>query len=371
MKTIGVREVLRTIHRRTGRLLLLTLVACIVATPTGLGSPHAKSNGSQRTVTVMTRNMDEGSDLAPVLGATTPEELLSAVADTYKEVMDSNIPQRAATVAREIGESQPDLVGLQEVSIWWTGPLGGPANKVAFDALRSLLHELNKLGLHYAAVAIQTNIDAEAPSALGFDVRLTDRDVLLARTDLLTSELKLSNVQAQHFDTNLEITSPILGTLVIPQGWISVDAKIRGKQFRFITTHLDGFSPLVRLAQANELVQKPGNTKLPLVLVGDFNSDAESVDPDQNGAYQLLVGARFEDAWAQVDPGERGFTWPLHGEDPFTPFSTPNQRIDLVLSQGVVRALNAELIGNELEDLTHSGLWPSDHAGVVASLQIR
>lgn len=371
MKTHGVLVILRTINRRTGQLLLLTLIVCIVVTQTGLGTCHAKSDGSQRTVTVMTRNLDEGSDLAPVLGASTLDELLAAVADTYTEVVDSDIPQRAAAVAREIRAAQPDLVGLQEVSIWWTGPLGGPANNVAFDALQSLLHELNKLGLHYAAVAIQTNIDAEAPSALGFDVRLTDRDVLLARTDLMTSELKLSNVQAQHFDTNLEITNPILGTLVIPQGWISVDAKIRGKQFRFITTHLDGFSPLVRLAQANELVQKPGNTKLPVVLAGDFNSDAESVDPDQNGAYQLLVGSRFEDAWARVHPRRSGFTWPLHGEDPFTPFATPNQRIDLVLSQGDVRTLTAELIGNEREDLTHSRLWPSDHAGVVASLQIR
>src|SRR5262249_53670063 len=84
-------------------------------------------------------------------------------------------------------------------------------------------------------------------SPLGFDVRLTDRDVLLARTDLRTSELKLTNVQARHFDTNLEFTSPVLGNLVIPQGWISVDARVRGKQFRLITTHLDGFSPLVRL----------------------------------------------------------------------------------------------------------------------------
>ena len=370
MKTNNVK-ILRTINRRTGQLLLLTLIACMVVTQTGLGTCHATSDESQRTVTVMTRNMDQGSDLARVLGASTFEELLTAVADTYTEVVASDIPQRAAAVAREIRTAQPDLVGLQEVSIWWTGPFGGPANNVAFDALQSLLDELNQLGLHYAVVATQTNLDAEAPSALGFDVRLTNRDVLLARTDLMTAELKLSNVHAQRFDTNLEVTSPILGTLVIPQGWISVDAKIRGKQFRFITTHLDGFSPLVRLAQANELVQKPGATDLPVALVGDFNSDAESVDPDQNGAYQLLVSARFQDAWVRVHPHMEGFTWPLHGEDPFTSSATPNQRLDLVLLRGVVHTLSAELIGDEPEDLTPSGLWPSDHAGVVSSLQIR
>jgi len=313
--------------------------------------------------------MDEGTDLDFVLNATTFDDLLNAVADTYLEVAASNIPERAAGIAREIQSSLPDFVGLQEASLWRTGPLGGPATETAFDPLQSLLDELDRLGLRYSPAAIITNFDFELPSALGFDVRRTDRDVLLARADLDASELKLSSIRAQHFQTTLPIDSPLLGHLEVPSGWISADVKIRGKECRLITTHLDSLVPNVRLAQAAELAQATVDSELPVVLIGDFNSDAESSDPDQNGAYQLLRGAGFLDAWLTVHPGDPGFTWPLHDEDPFTPFSTPNQRIDLVLYRDL-EAVGVELIGNRLDDLTPSGLWPSDHAGLVATLQV-
>jgi hypothetical protein len=42
-------------------------------------------------------------------------------------------------------------------------------------------------------------------------------------------------------------------------------------------------------------------------------------------------------------------------------------KVDLVLVRGGVRPLLDVLVGNKTsQDLTPSGLWPSDHAGVVA-----
>jgi len=352
------------------RLMFVVLIVAILAAGS---SSYSQGMAAEKTVTVMTRNVDEGTDLDFILAAAaagTFDDLLAAVAQTYEEVVASNIPERAAALAREIRDVQPDLVGLQEVSIWRTGPFldPKPARKVAFDPLKSLLEELESLGLHYAPVAIITEFDFELPSALGIDIRRTDRDVLLVRTD---SGVAVSDVQARNFDTKLPFDSPLLGQLEVPSGWISADVRIRGKQFRFVTTHLDNLSPLVRLGQAFELSQGSTNTELPVVLLGDFNSDAESSDPDQNGAYQLLRAAGLLDAWIEVHPGVQGFTWPLHDEDPFTPFSTPNQRIDLALFRGLDQVLSAELIGNELSDLTPSGLWPSDHAGVVVRLRLK
>jgi endonuclease/exonuclease/phosphatase family metal-dependent hydrolase len=347
-----------------------SFIATVAAALIGVGAPFTTSADSQRFVTVMTRNVDEGTDLDFILAAGSFDELLVAVAETYQEVVDSNIPERAAALAREIRDAQPDVVGLQEVTQWRTGPLGGPADNVAFDLLQSLLDELDGLGLHYEAVAVVDDFDFELPSALGIDVARTDRDVLLARTDLKTSGFKLVNVQARVFDTKLEIDT-LFGHIVVPAGWISADVKIRGKQFRIVTTHLDNLAPPVRLAQAGELLQGPANTELPVVLIGDFNSDAGSIYPDLNGAYLLLRSSGFWDAWAKVHPGDPGFTWPLHDEDPFTPSSTPNQRIDLVLFRGLDRPLSAQLIGNETSDLTPSGLWPSDHAGLVVTLRLK
>ena len=354
--------------RRVGLCALLTLAM----TMTGFGGEDSQAANSVRVVTVMTYNVDEGTDLAPVLSATTLAQLATAVAEVYAEVLASNIPERAAGIARQIEATRPDLIGLQEVSTWRTGPLGSPpATTVQFDALQSLLDELAKRNLSYTPIAISTNLDAEAPSALGFDVRLTDYDVVLARTDLSTSSLKILDVQAHRFNTNLTFTNPVLGTVTVPRGWISVDAKIRGKSFRFITTHLESFSPLVQIAQANELTQGPANTELPVVFAADFNSDAASSDPIQSAAYRILLGAGFIDVWIKAHPSDPGFTWPLHGEDPFTPISTPNQRIDLVLARGGFGVRGAELVGeNQLTDLTPSGLWPADHAGVVAILQV-
>ncbi len=342
----------------------------IIAALVGLPLAHAQAANKDRGLTVMTRNMDEATDFGPIFAAQTFPEFATQVAAAYGEVQQSKIAERAAAIAREIEATQPQLVGLQEVSIWRTGPFGGPATVVTYDALQSLLDELNNRGLHYTPIAVLAEFDAEAPSALGINIRFTDYDVVLARTDLKTSGLKLANIQAQHFATNLVFTSPVLGTLTIPRGWIAVDGKIRGKEFRFVTAHLESFSPLVQIAQADELTQGPCNTELPVLLAGDFNSDAESSDPIQNTAYFHLRAAGLADVWPATHPGEHGFTWPLHGEDPYTSASTPTQRIDLVLYRGGVDLRGAALIGHTTADLTLSGLWPSDHAGVRASFTL-
>ena len=354
------------------------VIAIMLAMSICLSGVHANAAGRDRVLTVMTRNMDTGTDFGPIFSATTPLQLLTAVGAAYAEVQASNIPERAAGIAKEIEANQPDLVGLQEVTTVHTGPFGGPATTLVFDQLQSLLDELASRGLHYAPIAVLTNLDAEAPAFDSsfnlFDVRVTDHDVMLARTDLQTSEFELEKIQFQHFTTNLTFSSPTLGLLTIPHGWISVDAKLRGKQYRFVTTHLESLSPAIQAAQAAELVNGPGNTDVPVIFAGDFNSDAESSDAAANPAYPILLTAGFVDTWKQLHPNDPGFTWPLHGEDPFTSFSAPNERIDLVFSRNGQKELmpfNLDLIGNnQSTDLTPSGLWPSDHAGLIGSFKL-
>jgi endonuclease/exonuclease/phosphatase family metal-dependent hydrolase len=354
------------------------VIAIMLAMSICLSGVHANSAGRDRVLTVMTRNMDTGTDFGPIFSATTPLQLLTAVGAAYAEVQASNIPERAAGIAKEIEANHPDLVGLQEVTTVHTGPFGGPATTLVFDQLQSLLDELASRGLHYAPIAVLINLDAEAPAFDSsfnlFDVRVTDHDVMLARTDLQTSEFKLEEIQFQHFTTNLTFSSPTLGLLTIPRGWISVDAKLRGKQYRFVTTHLEFLSPAIQAAQAAELVNGPGNTDVPVIFAGDFNSDAESSNAAANPAYLILLSAGFVDTWKQLHPNDSGFTFPLHGEDPFTSFSTPSERIDLVLTRNGwkgIAPLNVDLIGNnQSTDLTPSGLWPSDHAGLVASFNL-
>jgi len=358
------------INLRVQRIVHAVLVLCIVISPIQAGWRTPEGAGSDRPLTVMSRNMFIGTDFAPILGATSFDGFLVAVANAYIDVQQSNIPERAAAVADEILANQPHLIGLQEVSIWRTGPIGGPATTVTYDALQSLLDELAVRGLSYTPIAILTEFEAQAPSALGITIGFTDRDVVLARSDLATSGLKLSNVQAQHFATNFSFTSPILGELTVPRGWISVDGKVRGKQFRFVNAHLESFHPGVQAAQASELILGPANTELPVMIAGDLNTESASGDPAQNAGYQIIVGAGFQDAWTVSHPEDPGFTWPLHLEDPFTSVA-PFQRIDLVLFKGQLTVLSTELLGDTPADQTASGLWPSDHAGLIATTNLK
>ena len=366
MKNRSMKVILRTVWV----LCVVALISATAAANPQFNDNNQESNERDRALVVMTRNMYLGTDFGPILAATTFPEFAQEVAEAYIEVQHSNIPERAAALASEIDRKQPHLIGLQEASIWRTGPFGGPATTVTFDALQSLLDALSARGLHYTPISIITEFQAEAPSALGINIGFTDRDVVLARTDLHGSDLRLTNIQAEHFTTNLMLITPVLGPLTIPRGWIAVDGKLRGERFRFVTSHLESFHPGIQAAQASELMLGPCNTLLPVIIAGDLNTDSTSGNPADNAGYQIILSSGFSDAWNVEQQGESGNTWPLHLGDSITS-TTPTQRIDLVLFRGGIRPDEIELIGHLPSSLTPGGLWPSDHAGVIAVINLK
>ncbi len=107
-----------------------------------------------------------------------------------------------------------------------------------------------------------------------------------------------------------------------------------------------------------------------MIIAGDLNTDSISGNPEQNAGYQIILGSGFSDAWNVVREGELGFTWALHTGDSRTS-TPPTQRIDLVLFRGGVRPDEIELTGHRPSSRTPSGLWPSDHAGVVALFNLK
>lgn len=351
-------------------ILRISVTLCTIALMSLVGAANTVPEGSSRPLRVMTRNMYLGADLAPVLNATSFPEFATEVATVYITVQQSDISARAAALAAEIDSSQPDLIGLQEVSLWQTGPFGGPANNVTYDALQLLLNALEARGLRYTPISVLTEFEAEAPSALGINIRFADRDVVLAREDVNVSELKLSNIQAQHFATNLSFTTPILGLVTIPRGWISVDGKIRGKSFRFINTHLESFHPAIQAIQASELASGPAATDMPVIVAGDLNTESATGDPAQNAGYQILASSGLTDLWTLLHPGSLGNTWALHIGDSVTTV-IPTQRLDLVLFRGDIEPVAEELVGHTAASLTPGGLWPSDHAGLVAIFDLK
>lgn len=350
------------------RLVILTAIIVLL----GAAAPGAQAQNKDRQLRVMSRNMDTGSDFNFVLHATNPSELVMGVTLTYLEILASNIAGRADGVAKEIQQQHPDLVCLQEVTTVLKGPYGGPATTLVANQLDYLLAALANRGLHYKIAAKQDNADFELPAldlASGglFDARVTDADVVLARADLPISELKIEQVTKAHFVATFTVS--MLGkTVSEARGWIAVDVKLRGKPYRLLDTHLESVDYAIQAQQALELVNGPLLTDLPVILAADINSDAEGTNPVLSASYRILVNAGLVDFWPLIHPLDPGFTNPLHGEDPFTSFSTPYQRIDVILvKQGGkgIEMRDIVLFGNTNSDLTPSGLWPSDHAGVL------
>lgn len=346
--------------------------------PTAIGAQQAVPFKGHRILRVMTHNLYVGAD--PELDRVTQDiatgvpltVLFADVGAALAAAQARDFPARAAAIAEEVATALPDLIGLQEVSLWRvqcpTDFIPNNATTVAIDHLQLLLDALAAQGLHYGVIGISTGFDAELPgfTSLGFcDVRLTDREAILARTDLKVADLKLSNVQVGHFAAIAPRPVPI------PRGWVSVDGKIRGKSFRFVSTHLETADfPEAQLAQAIELVQGPLATDLPVVLLGDFNSDANGIEL-VTPTYLTLIAAGFGDAWAVVHPGDPGYTC---CQDPTlvdpAPFADARARIDLVLFREAFGVIEADVVGEEPADRTPSGLWQSDHAGVVATLEL-
>lgn len=326
-------------------------------------------------LTVMTLNLYFGADLGPVLAAADIPGLIAATTATFAAVQASDIPARARALAEKIALRKPHLIGLQEAALWRSGLFTEPrmpATTVEFDFVQLLVEALAARGLEYAAVAVTTNFDAQAPrlTPTGLqEIRLTDRDAILARMDT-EGDLELSNIQTENFAKNLTLDIAT-GPFTVLRGWASVDATIGGTMFRFVNAHLEAFASPVQVAQANEIVVGPANTELPVVFVCDCNSSATGVGPDATPTYGNLIAAGFADAWSLKHPGAEGFTCCQAADLRNLP-SILNERIDLVLLRSGFGVRKVERVGEVPGDRTPSpfGLWPSDHAGVVAKLEL-
>ena len=351
---------------RSARILGAVLVLSMVV---GLQAP-AQAN-QRRSLRVMTRNLYLGASLTPIFQATTPTDALLAATQAFQQVLNSNFPARAEALADELAEEMPHLVGLQEVTLYRTGPGRdpAPATTPVLDFLAVLQAEIAERGLPYAVASQVSAFDGEltiltSDTPTFADIRLTDRDVILVRTDLDPETFSVSGATSGIFAATLPLPVADGSTLVVERGWTSVEVKYRGKGFRFIDTHLEAFHPVVQQIQSLELLAGPANTPKPVVMAGDFNSPA---DGSGSTSYANIVGGGFSDAWSTVHPGDPGYTC-CHAANLMGP-SSLTTRIDIVFFRGAgFDAVEAEIVGDEESDKTAGGLWPSDHAGVVTTI---
>jgi len=336
-------------------LVVAAAVFCLSTFP-------VQANQSKRVLKIMTRNMDAGTDLNLIF--VYYPDIPTGVSATLDQVISTDIPSRAKSLADEIRTSQPDFIALQEVTEWRTGACG--ATTTLYDQLQLLLDALAARHMEYTPLAVDTVASIEAPALSGC-VRFTDRNAILVRTHLRPMGIEISNIQTYHYAAYLDLSQiGIFGFPLIYNGYISADVKAGSDTFRLFDTHLAStysFDPtgLLQVAQAGELVAALNGTPLPVVLAGDFNSNAE-LGPEQTATVSLIQAAGFSDVWRLFNPVGTGFTWPLYYEDTASGPAVPNERIDLIFTRGV-RALKVDETGT-------TAPLASDHAGVVAMTQI-
>jgi endonuclease/exonuclease/phosphatase family protein len=362
------------------KLTLLTAALAIAA----MAIPAAAHAKSAPKVTVMTRNLFLGADLSPAIGAATIPQAIDGAGVIWNELQSTRFAERAVPLAREIKRSKADLVGLQEVAQWRiqtpsdggsppVSPIGTPATKVHQDFLAILKREL---GRSYRVVVVQNEFDAELPvdqngvdepgsiAGADFDARLTMRDVILVRRG---SKVKLGKTRKGHFQTRYQPSIGGLPPISVDRGWASVEARRAGRKFRFVNTHLEAFGDTaIREAQAKELTKGPLKTRKQVILVGDLNSGvARHNEPERTGddlAFLALAGFGMKD---------NGAVQSCCYDSLFDPNAVFDHTVDHVLTKPGLRTTRAYVTGDDASQRTASGLWPSDHGGVVSTLRLR
>jgi len=344
---------------------MLAVAVVLALTIAGCGDDDAPTAESPAALTVMTWNVYVGAEVQNVLRVTNDEELAEVASGLVISLETTDFRDRADALAGAIVAHSPDLVALQEVALWRTQEPSDPLSEskdVLVDFLTVLLEAVSTRGGDYEAVAVSTNVDAEVGTG-DRDVRLTDRDVILARSDRV--EPWQITGSASTFETNLSLESPLGGDFTVERGWAAADLRIDGAPVRVFSTHLE-VPPFngIQAAQAEELIEEIEQADGLVVLAGDFNSPAEDA---LTPTYGLLRDAGLVDAWQALEL-PAGPTC-CH-QDGLRGPSQLDARIDLVLVSPTATTVSAERVGASPEERSPAGRWPSDHAGVVATIAI-
>jgi endonuclease/exonuclease/phosphatase family metal-dependent hydrolase len=319
-------------------------------------------------LTVMTVNVYFGCEFGALFAAGGLPQFIAAVGELWRQAEASDIPARARRIAHEIAAVKPDLVALQEVVQWSTGAPGAMAIK--YDFLRLILEALRTKGVFYTPVAITRDLDQMVPlDTDGNFLRFKDRDAVLIRVDPLPA-VRPYDIQIGTFSQLFQIKNPLTGSVPLPRSWIAVDSTIGEAKFRFVTSHIESIDHAIQLAQARELIAELADAAIPVIIAGDFNSNANRQPDieDYTDTYPALIEAGFTDAWSAVNPGNPGNTC-CHAADLRNPLLSLDRRIDLILTRGALTPIFANLVAAVPAARTSTGIWPTDHAGIVATLR--
>jgi len=363
-------------HHRTALAVVPVLAAALTACTAVLVpacSPAVPRDDVQ--ITVMTQNLYVGTGVGEVFAATSEAELVAAGSRAWEALLATDFPTRAGALADEIEQARPDVVGLQEVTLWRDQPFSdirrhtGPnAPHVVLDHLAVLTSALAAQGTPYTAVAVNTTDDFEVTrrDADGLtDLRITDRDALLVRSDRLD---RVSNPRTGHYEA-VRVLPSWPAPVDSPRGWATVDYRLGPRTtVRIVNTHLEVTGPRagrIQERQADELLAMIRSSPYPVIAMGDFNSQPGDEYTD---TYERLTSV-LRDVWMAARPGDPG---PTCCQEVRLANRVPqvDRRVDLLLTSGAWPVTRVARTGAEPFRSAPPPVWASDHAGVTARITV-
>jgi endonuclease/exonuclease/phosphatase family metal-dependent hydrolase len=377
-------------------------------------------------ITVMSRNLYLGADVGVALEKI--PNFPAAAQFMWDQMRQTNFALRAPKLAREAVQDRPEIIGVQEATIWYCKKdLFGDQVEV-FNFLDEFIAATKQTGVGYslatangqeafnpgykiAPVPFLTKVNdpevfqpifQQDSAACGFTIG----DALLVRDDVKQQIIQVGNSE---YEATYSIV-PVLMTIY--RGYTWADFKVRDSVVRVITTHLESLWDENKVPnsalQAQQLVADLKDAKMPVIILGDFNADprdpritkepnpgeqpvVSETCPTPGGAkcnaYSTMVEAGFDNASPDAS-NPRYFTWGasalLNGPDKKREkfaYKFGNQygftdRLDYIFTKNVYATVSSKIIGNVYPD--GSGVWscgtelcfPSDHAGVVATIEL-
>jgi len=337
------------------------------ALPVGL----ARAAPASVRPTVATWNAYIGVELDRLFEARSLEDVRTIAGDLLDTARSHPYEARAGAIADALVAADADVVALQEAALVRTGPTtgSGEGTETVVDLLEAVVSALDERGRSYevAASSVTTDVSLPADAESGLvDLHLTDRVALLTAADA-----EVQSTEGGTYDERLRL--PVPGTdrtVALERGYCRAALRFEGAAFTAVSTHLESASAPTRRQQAEELLDVlPGDG--PVVVGADLNSG-----PGTTTTAHDTVTASLTDVHAELRPDSEGYTC-------CQPSSLRNDssrlasRVDAVLTRDTSGLEAVERLGADPDDRVDAtvdgesvAVWPSDHAGVAATVEL-
>jgi len=383
------------------------------------------AQAAEEPLTVMSRNLYLGADVGVALELI--PDFPAAAQFMWDQVAATDFALRAPALAREVISANADVVGLQEATNWYCKKNLLSKKVVVFNFTEQFLAATKAAGVEYVLARkgeqVALNIGYSIPAipyltmvsdpktfqplfdsdsaACGFEIG----DAIAVKKELATKILQVGNTE---YDVSYSIVPKLM---TIYRGYTWVDLEHNGSKVRIISTHLESLWDSNKVPnaalQAQQLISDTAQTKMPLIVIGDFNSDPRDPRPDAKSnpggqpeaskecsaqvanptinsaidtcnAYWLMRKAGFIDVGPDAT-NPKNFTWGMNalltGADEKRLIAAQalgnragfTDRLDYIFLKNGAVAVAASLVGTSPYK---EGAWSTDHAGITATIDL-